>query len=158
METAVFLAAGAIAFGAGCLARSRYERDCLVTEEYRIVSEKIHGPEKTIVFLTDLHNKEFGDQNCRLLDAVRKVKPDAVLSGGDGMVAKKGNSDVEIPRKLLTELAKEFPVYCGNGNHECRLLWKSDIYGDTYENYRTTLENAGIRYLSNEAKSEAKRS
>lgn len=67
------------------------------------------GPEKTIVFLTDLHNKEFGDQNCRLLDAVRKVKPDAVLSGGDGMVAKKGNSDVEIPRKLLTELAKEFP-------------------------------------------------
>jgi len=61
----VFLAAGAIAFGAGCLARSRYERDCLVTEEYRIVSEKIHGPEKTIVFLTDLHNKEFGDQNCQ---------------------------------------------------------------------------------------------
>ena len=91
----MFLVAGAIAFGTGCLARSRYERDCLVTEEYRIVSEKIHGPEKTIVFLTDLHNKEFGDQNCRLLDAVRKVKPDAVLSGGDGMVAKKGNSDVE---------------------------------------------------------------
>lgn len=75
--------------GPAALARSRYERDCLVTEEYRIVSEKIHGPEKTIVFLTDLHNKEFGDQNCRLLDAVRKVKPDAVLSGGDGMVAKK---------------------------------------------------------------------
>ena len=97
MGTAVFLAAGVMAFGAGCLARSRYERDCLVTEEYRIVSEKIHGPEKTIVFLTDLHNKEFGDQNCRLLDAVRKVKPDAVLSGGDGMVAKKGNSDVEMP-------------------------------------------------------------
>ena len=87
MGTAVFLVAGAIAFGGGCLARSRYERDCLVTEEYRIVSEKIHAPEKTIVFLTDLHNKEFGDQNCRLLDAVRKVKPDAVLSGGDGMVA-----------------------------------------------------------------------
>lgn len=149
METAVFLAAGAIAFGGGCLARSRYERDCLVTEEYRIVSEKIHGPEKTIVFLTDLHNKEFGDQNCRLLDAVRKVKPDAVLSGGDGMVAKKGNSDVEIPRKLLTELAKEFPVYCGNGNHECRMVWKSDIYGAAYENYRAALENAGIRYLAN---------
>ena len=49
-----------MAFGAGCLARSRYERDCLVTEEYRIASEKIHGQGKTIVFLTDLHNKEFG--------------------------------------------------------------------------------------------------
>ena len=151
MGTAAFLAAGVMAFGAGCLARSRYERDCLVTEEYRIASEKIHGPGKTIVFLTDLHNKEFGKENRRLMEAVRRVNPDAVLFGGDGMVAKRGNPDIRIPLALLTGLAKEFPVYCGNGNHECRLLWKSDIYGGTYENYRTTLENAGIRYLSNEA-------
>ena len=140
-----------MAFGAGCLARSRYERDCLVTEEYWIASEKIHGQGKTIVFLTDLHNKEFGEENSRLLETVRKVKPDAVLFGGDGMVAKRGNSDVRIPLALLTELAKEFSVYCGNGNHESRMLWKSEIYGETYENYRTALENAGIRYLSNEA-------
>ena len=151
MGTAVFLAASVMAFGAGCLARSRYERDCLVTEEYWIASEKIHGQGKTIVFLTDLHNKEFGEENSRLLETVRKVKPDAVLFGGDGMVAKRGNSDVRIPLALLTELAKEFPVYCGNGNHESRMLWKSEIYGETYENYRTALENAGIRYLSNEA-------
>lgn len=151
MGTAVFLAASVMAFGAGCLARSRYERDCLVTEEYRIASEKIHGQGKTIVFLTDLHNKEFGEENSRLLEAVRKVKPDAVLFGGDGMIAKRGNSDVRIPLALLTELAKEFPVYCGNGNHESRMLWKSEIYGETYENYRTALENAGIRYLSNKA-------
>lgn len=147
----MFLAASVMAFGAGCLARSRYERDCLVTEKYRIASEKIHGQGKTIVFLTDLHNKEFGEENSRLLETVRKVKPDAVLFGGDGMVAKRGNSDVRIPLALLTELAKEFPVYCGNGNHESRMLWKSEIYGETYENYRTALENAGIRYLSNEA-------
>ena len=151
MGTAVFLAASVMAFGAGCLARSRYERDCLVTEKYRIASEKIHGQGKTIVFLTDLHNKEFGEENSRLLETVRKVKPDAVLFGGDGMVAKRGNSDVRIPLALLTELAKEFPLYCGNGNHESRMLWKSEIYGETYENYRTALENAGIRYLSNEA-------
>ena len=140
-----------MAFGAGCLARSRYERDCLVTEKYRIASEKIHGQGKTIVFLTDLHNKEFGEENSRLLETVRKVKPDAVLFGGDGMVAKRGNSDVRIPLALLTELAKEFPLYCGNGNHESRMLWKSEFYGEAYEYYRTALENAGIRYLSNEA-------
>ena len=140
-----------MAFGAGCLARSRYERDCLVTEEYRIVSEKIHGPGKTLVFLTDLHNKEFGKENGRLLQAVGEAAPDAVLFGGDGMVAKRGNSDVRIPLALLTELAKEFPVYCGNGNHECRMLWKSDVYGKTYENYRAALEAAGVHYLSNEA-------
>lgn len=147
----MFLAAGAAAFGAGCLARSRYERDCLVTEEYRIVSEKIHGDGKTIVFLTDLHNKEFGEENSRLVQAVREAAPDAILFGGDGMVAKRGNSDVRIPLALLTELVKEFPVYCGNGNHECRMLWKSDVYGETYESYRTALEDAGVRYLSNDA-------
>lgn len=140
-----------MAFGAGCLARSRYERDCLVTEKYRIASEKIHGQGKTIVFLTDLHNKEFGEENSRLLETVRKVKPDAVLFGGDGMVAKRGNSDVRIPLALLIELAKEFPVYCGNGNHESRMVWKTDVYGETYEHYRMALEDAGIRYLSNEA-------
>lgn len=151
MGTAVFLAASVMAFGAGCLARSRYERDCLVTEKYRIASEKIHGQGKTIVFLTDLHNKEFGEENSRLLETVRKVKPDAVLFGGDGMVAKRGNSDVRIPLALLTELAKEFPVYCGNGNHESRMVWKTDVYGETYEHYRMALEDAGIRYLSNKA-------
>ena len=151
MGTAVFLAASVMAFGAGCLARSRYERDCLVTEKYRIASEKIHGQGKTIVFLTDLHNKEFGEENSRLLETVRKVKPDAVLFGGDGMVAKRGNSDVRIPLALLTELAKEFPVYCGNGNHESRMVWKTDVYGEPYEHYRMALEDAGIRYLSNEA-------
>ena len=151
METALFLAAGVMAFGAGCLARSRYERDCLVTEEYRIVSEKIHSPGKTIVFLTDLHNREFGEKNSRLLEAVQKVHPDAVLFGGDGMVTKRGNYDVTIPLTLLTELAGEFPVYCGNGNHECRMLWKSDVYGKRYENYRTALEAVGVHYLSNEA-------
>jgi len=89
LGTAAFLAAGVMSFGAGCLARSRYERDCLVTEEYRIASEKIHGPGKTIVLLTDLHNKEFGQENSRLMEAVRRVNPDAVLFGGDGMVAKR---------------------------------------------------------------------
>ena len=31
------------------------------------------------------------------------------------------------------------------------MLWKSEIYGETYENYRTALKMQGIRYISNEA-------
>ena len=73
MGTAVFLAASVMAFGAGCLARSRYERDCLVTEKYRIASEKIHGQGKTIVFLTDLHNKELQFAQ-RQIELEKKVK------------------------------------------------------------------------------------
>jgi len=145
----MILAAGSLAVGAGCLVRSRYERDCLVTEESRIVSPKIRGNGKTVVFLTDLHNKEFGEHNDRLLSAVRSIHPDAVLFGGDGMVAKHGNSDVRAPLELLTTLAREFPVYCGNGNHECRMVWKQELYGRTYETYRNALNQAGICCLSN---------
>ena len=143
----MFLAAGA-AFGAGCLARSHYERDCLVTEEYRIISDKIRGKEKTFVFLTDLHNKEFGNGNIRLLDAVRRVNPDAVLCGGDGMVAKHGKADFHVPISLLTSLAEEFPVYCGNGNHECRMQWEKDVYGTAGDVYQNALKQAGIICLS----------
>ncbi len=99
MGTAVFLAASVMAFGAGCLARSRYERDCLVTEEYRIASEKIHGQGKTIVFLTDLHNKEFGEENSRLLETVRKVKPEKIQVVGSIMVIFDAVGHAKLPEQ-----------------------------------------------------------
>ena len=79
--------------GAGAAAGllcSVYERDCLTTTEYTLASEKL-SPEfdgKKLVFLTDLHNKEFGADNERLLKAIDAVSPDLVLIGGDTMVAR----------------------------------------------------------------------
>lgn len=51
-------------FGAVCaggLLRSQYERDHFVIEETVITSEKILSP-KTLVFLSDMHDKEFGQR------------------------------------------------------------------------------------------------
>ena len=140
---AITAAAGA------CLLRSEYEKNCLVTEEYVIASPKLKGREKTFVFLTDLHDKEFGKNNKTLLEAVRAVRPDAVLSGGDMIVAK-GQRKLSASLSLFEALAKEFPVYCGNGNHELRMKKQTDIYGDAYESYTNALRSFGVHILSDE--------
>lgn len=141
------MAAGALAGGL-FFARSEYERDCLVTDEYVIRSPKLKGEGKTFVFLTDLHDKEFGEDNKRLLAAVRQAKPDAVLVGGDMMVAK-GQGDLTVSLKLLWALSREFPVYHGNGNHESRMCRETEVYGTKYREYRNALRKMGVVYLSN---------
>ncbi|MGI5984113.1 MAG: metallophosphoesterase [Sakamotonia sp.] len=141
---------GLLAAGAAAglfLWRSEYEKDCLVTDTYEIRSPKLTEGDRTFVFLTDLHDKEFGPGSCRLLEAVRAAGPDAVLIGGDMMVAK-GKGDLETSLRLIKALAGEFPVYCGNGNHELRMKKKTEIYGSKYGEYRETLERAGAVHLS----------
>ena len=141
------MAAAMTAAGALFFARSQYERDQLVTEYFEIHSSKIGGKKTRLVFLTDLHDKEFGPDNVRLMDAIRKAEPDYVLVGGDMMVAK-GNGDLTRSLKFLGALSKEFPVICANGNHEIRLRNERHTYGDKYSQYRSALKEMGIRFVS----------
>lgn len=144
------LAAAAAAAGGACLLRSEYERNTLAVDHYEICSPKILGGKKTFVFLTDLHDKEFGEKNERLIKAVREAKPDAVLCGGDMMVAK-GKGDLTVSLGLLGRLAAEFPVFCGNGNHEVRMRRETETYGTLYRDYRRELAGAGVVYLADSA-------
>lgn len=140
------MASGAAAGGL-LLLRSEYERNCLVTDRYEIRSPKITGNGRRFVFLTDLHDKEFGPGNERLIAAVREAKPDAVFIGGDMMVAK-GRADLSVSLGLIETLSGEFPVYCGNGNHELRMRREPEIYGDAYREYRNALRRMGVVHLS----------
>ncbi|MBQ2400752.1 MAG: metallophosphoesterase [Lachnospiraceae bacterium] len=141
-------AAAAIAGGLFFL-RSEYERDQLVTDHFTIRSSKIKGKGKRIVFLTDLHDKEFGPDNERLLQAIREAKPDLVLVGGDMMVAK-GVGDLTLSLKFLKQLSEEFTVICANGNHELRLRNEKETYGNKYREYRQALNEMGITFLSDQ--------
>ena len=141
------LAALAALAGGLFFARSEYERDQLVTEYFTIHSPKIKGDKKRFVFLTDLHDKQFGPENERLLAAIREAKPDYVLIGGDMMVAKgKGNLTRSIA--FIGKLSKEFPVICANGNHEIRLRNEKHTYGEKYSEYRHALREMGVLFLS----------
>lgn len=141
------IAAGTAAAAGLCLLRSEYEKNQLSTEMFEIRSPKIRGEGKTLVFLSDLHSKEFGDNNRRLIEAVRQAAPDAILAGGDMMISRNG-ADVSVPLRLLKELSGIAPVYCGEGNHESRMKWKPEVYGDLYTRYREAAEHAGAVWLA----------
>lgn len=150
MKKTVLGALGLMAAGAGTglILWSEYEKDCLAVEEVPIYSEKIRTP-KRLVFLSDLHDKEFGPENVRLIKAIDQAGPDAVLIGGDMMVSK-GKPEISIALSLVGRLAKKYPVYYGNGNHENRMVWERSVYGTLYEQYRDTLKKMGVIYLEND--------
>lgn len=134
--------------GASLILRSEYEKDCLAVESISVFSEKIRTP-KRLVFLSDLHDKEFGPENVRLIRAIDQAGPDAVLIGGDMMISK-GTPGISIAVSLVEKLAKKYPVYYGNGNHENRMVWERSVYGTLYEQYRDTLKKLGVVYLEND--------
>lgn len=148
MKPMMITALAAVAAGAAGIWRSEYEKDSLTVEETVIVSEKIQKEQK-LVFLSDLHDKEFGAGNRRLLAAVSAQRPDLVLIGGDTMVAKKGKARLKVTGTLIKNLVTIAPVYYGNGNHEQRLRREVGDYGDCYHQLTELFRQYGVTYLSN---------
>lgn len=124
-------------------------RDFRVTK-YRISSQKLNGikGEKKIIFLSDLHNRMYGEENERLLESIRNQHPDLILIGGDMLVRKDGNS-YDKTVHFLAKLPGICPVYCANGNHEQKLKELPDKYEQSYEEYKKALTASGIHMLEN---------
>ena len=140
-------AAGAAAAGFGLVLRSEYEKNHFVVEELPITSSKIHR-EKTLVFLTDIHDKEFGEGNQMFFRAISRVKPDGILIGGDVMISR-GEGNLDTTFRLLSGLAAIAPVYYAFGNHEMRLGVEREKYGRQHENLLSEAEKLGVTMLVN---------
>jgi hypothetical protein len=100
------------------------------------------------VVLADLHNKRYGRDNEKLIQAIRETEPDFILVAGDILTAKPG-ATLDIALQLLETLAKDYPIYYGNGNHEQRLRLYPQTYGDMGERYAEGLRALGIEPLVN---------
>ena len=124
-------------------------RDFRVTK-YRICSQKLNGikREKKIIFLSDLHNRMYGEENERLLESIRNQHPDLILIGGDMLVRKDGNT-YDKTVHFLAKMPGICPVYCANGNHEQKLKELPDKYEQSYEEYKKALTASGIHMLEN---------
>ncbi len=118
---------------------------------YRLSSDKISKPVK-FVLLTDLHDKEYGEENSRLLKAIEEERPDAVLVAGDMVTARpeKEGHYKDISLRLMQKLTRQYPVYYGLGNHEAKMGWNKKLFGNQYECFMEELTAAGVRILQNE--------
>ncbi len=141
------LAAVFAALVAGFVTISEYEKRTLTAAIYNIKSQKPINKDRTLVFLTDLHDKSFGEDNSRLIDIIDSVKPDAVLVGGDMMVCKR-RVDIYKTLDLCERLTDKYPLYYANGNHEQRMKAHPSRYGDSYIQFEKALCDMGAYYLS----------
>lgn len=124
-----------------------YDSNRFVVVRHEFRDRRVRKAYRAVV-LADLHNKRFGKNNERLLEAIREQKPDGIFVAGDLLTAKKGESpDTAIA--LLRELAGEYPVFYGNGNHEHRLELYPEVYGRMGEEYEKALHELGVDRLVN---------
>lgn len=146
MIKAMILIGGIIVFMIIFILWMRYELDCLETTYYTIESERL--PENfdhaRFVLLSDLHNKSFGENNVRLLSAIKRAKPDFILVAGDMVTAKEQDGE-KAGLTLMEQLGKEYDVFYARGNHEQKLF---EIKGNQYEQ---AIKKTGVHFLNNES-------
>lgn len=124
-----------------------YDTNRFVIREHTFQDKRIKKKVRAVM-LADLHNKEFGKNNEHLLEAIRLAKPDLILIAGDILTAKPGaKPDVAI--HFIKELARDYPIYYGNGNHEHRLKLYPEKYGDMGKRYEEALEAQNVQPMVN---------
>ena len=124
-----------------------YDSNRFVVVQHTFCDSRIRKNMRAVV-LADLHDKQFGKDNCCLLEAIRAQKPDMILIAGDIVTAKPGRK-LDKAINFLKKLAAEYPIYYANGNHEHRLKLYPEEYGDMAVRYEKALKEIGIDRLVN---------
>lgn len=131
-----------IAFLGLCTLAVIRQNDQLEKTFYQVKSSKVIDNIR-VVCISDMHLKEFGEGNERLISEIEKLSPDIVAVVGDmNMESEPDNYDCVI--SLCEKLNEIAPVYYSLGNHELDaiLFSNSKIYKD--------IKAAGISILNNE--------
>lgn len=95
-----------------------------------------------IAQVSDLHNAEFGDNNERLLSALKDASPDIIVITGDVVDSRKTN--VQIARDFVNKASEIAPVYYITGNHEARVEAEDEIDYVELNSNVTVLHNKDI--------------
>lgn len=126
-----------------------WDTNRFVIKKYTFHSDKLKKNCR-IIFLSDLHNKEYGAGNERLLQAIEELSPDLLLVGGDMLTAKPGASFQKAVAFLL-KCGEKYPVYYALGNHEYRMKIYPENYDTMYHDYMESFAKSGFCFLDNES-------
>ena len=109
---------------------------------YQIRSDKVSDNIR-IIELSDLHNKEYGTDNSKLIGKIKDLNPDLIVYAGDMMNYK--NSDYSVLFGLSDKLSEISPIYACYGNNEL------DQYLFEDKQFSKEFKKHNVNLLSNEA-------
>lgn len=99
-----------------------------------------------IVQLSDIHTARFGEDNSKLLDAVKRAQPDIIAITGDLINNNdKSSLALDIIQPLVRSLVAIAPVYYVTGNHEWDSGWVRELLQILGDNGVTVLRNNYVR-------------
>ena len=108
---------------------------------YQETSKKIDGNLR-IAVISDIHNREYGENNEILISDLRELKPDLILFPGDMVIREQDGYQPMLD--LVSNLTGIAPCYGVLGNHESERIY----YGGD-KGLPEAFENAGLRLLRN---------
>lgn len=97
-----------------------------------------------VVLISDLHSREYGEDNSRLIALIAEQKPDAVFMVGDMISRDADDEDIRNFAKLVASLREYSPVYYTIGNHE------NEFTAQKLEQVEAAVTQAGGVFLNNE--------
>ena len=112
----------------------------LSVSEYTISLSGLTGSARVVV-ISDLHGKEYGKDNSRLLDKIGEQRPDAIFVVGDMLKDRDVKNDFFETKELLGALSDIAPVYFSYGNQEKE--YSDDIITD----FQNAITQAGVMVL-----------
>ena len=142
-KNAIILVAVSIAFVA-IVIWIAWGNSALMVNEIKITNDKIPQSFEgfRIAQVSDLHNAELGKDNNKLIEKLNECEPDIIVLTGD--LIDSNHTNLEVALSFARQAVKIAPCYFVTGNHEA---W----VGPQYEELKTSLENAGVTVLQDEA-------
>ncbi|WP_329379529.1 metallophosphoesterase [Anaerofustis butyriciformans] len=117
-----------------------------IVQKNEIVSNKIDSNFNgyKILQLSDLHSREFGENNIKLINKIYKIDPDIIVCTGDMMNSTEDDGHVFI--NLVKKISKDYPVYYIDGNHE-QLVEYNNV--GVYDEFISSLKELDVKVVKN---------
>lgn len=97
-----------------------------------------------VVLISDLHSRQYGDDNLRLKEIIAAQKADAIFMAGDMLSRSADEKDILDFAEFVSDLNELAPVYYTIGNHE------NEFSAEKLECVKSSVTAAGGVFLNNE--------
>lgn len=101
------------------------------------------------VMVSDLHNKVYGKDNDKVIWEIEQANPDFILIVGD-LVTSHQDEPVDTGIQFVNALSGKYRIYYSLGNHESKLKYRADYYGDMYNRLMKGIQHENVKILSDE--------